>query len=89
MTFEDASFEKAQKELEATEKLCSESAKKFSIKKAFGLNNSSNKSDAQNNDISREKLLEDQFTKAIIIADCKLYYAILTIIRQKVSAYLR
>ena len=31
MTFEDASFERAQKELEATEKLCSESAKKFSI----------------------------------------------------------
>jgi hypothetical protein len=86
MTFEDASFERAQKELEATEKLCSESAKKFSIKKAFGINNSTSKTDAQG---SAEKQLEEHFTKAIIIADCKLYYAILTLIRQKVSAYLR
>ncbi len=32
--------------------------------------------------------LEEKFTKAIIIADCKLFLAILTFIRQEVSAYL-
>ncbi len=38
--------------------------------------------------MTKEKILEDQFTKAIIIADCKLYNALLTFIRQKISAYL-
>ena len=39
MTFEDALLDKAQKDIENTEKLCSEqnNAKKFSLKKAFGL----------------------------------------------------
>lgn len=39
MTFEDGLLDKAQKDIENTEKLCSEqnNAKKFSLKKAFGL----------------------------------------------------
>lgn len=38
--------------------------------------------------MSKEKLLEDKFTKAIILADCKLYQALLTFIRQVASSYL-
>ena len=42
MTFEDQLLEQAQKELEATQKLCSDSTKMFSgIKKAFGMSSSS------------------------------------------------
>jgi hypothetical protein len=38
MTFEDALLDKAQKDIENTEKLCSDQhAKKFSFKKAFGM----------------------------------------------------
>ena len=91
MTFEDNLLDKAQKELEATEKLCSDSTKKFSIKKAFGLSSSSSSTKLDNlSDISmtKEKILEEKFTKAIILADCKLYLAMLTFIRQEVSAYL-
>jgi hypothetical protein len=84
MTFEDALLDRAQKELEATEKLCSDPTKKFSLKKAFGLSSSS----SANKLSTREKILEEKFTKAIILADCKLYLALLTFIRQEVSAYL-
>ena len=42
MTFEDNLLEKAQKDIEATEKLCSGSTKMFSsLKKAFGMPSSS------------------------------------------------
>ena len=90
MTFEDALLDRAQKELEATEKLCSDPTKKFSLKKAFGLSSSSsaNKLSITDINLTREKILEEKFTKAIILADCKLYLALLTFIRQEVSAYL-
>lgn len=82
MTFDEQSLEQAQKELESTEKLCSSSSKTFSsFKKVFG---SSSSSSSKNND----KNLEDKFTKAIIVADCKLFLAILTFIRQETSSYL-
>lgn len=38
--------------------------------------------------MTKEQILEDKFTKAIILADCKLYSAVLTFVRQEVSAYL-
>ncbi len=90
MTFEDALLDRAQKELEATEKLCSDPTKKFSLKKAFGLSTSSSANKLSNltDNLTREKILEEKFTKAIILADCKLYLALLTFIRQEVSAYL-
>jgi len=91
MTFEDALLDRAQKELEATEKLCSDPTKKFSLKKAFGLSSSSSANKLSNLtdiNLTREKILEEKFTKAIILADCKLYLALLTFIRQEVSAYL-
>ena len=91
MTFEDALLDKAQKELEATEKLCMDTTKKFSIKKVFGMSSSSsgNKLDNLTNiSQTKEKLLEEKITKSIILADCKLYLAMLTFIRQEVSAYL-
>lgn len=45
MTFEDPLLEKAQKDIENTEKLCSESTKMFSsFKKAFGISSSSSSS---------------------------------------------
>ena len=40
------------------------------------------------NEGSSSSSLEEKFTKAIIIADCKLFLAILTFVRQEVSAYL-
>lgn len=43
---------------------------------------------AEASGLSKQQLLEEKFTKAIILADCKLYSAILTFIRQDVSAYL-
>jgi len=87
MTFEDQLLEQAQKELEATQKLCSDSTKMFSgIKKAFGMSssNSSNKVNEEKKKVYEEKkqTLEEKFTKAIILADCKLFLAILTFVRQ-------
>jgi phosphopantothenoylcysteine synthetase/decarboxylase len=38
--------------------------------------------------MTKEQILEDKFTKAIILADCKLYSAVLTFVRQEVSAYI-
>lgn len=38
--------------------------------------------------MTKDQILEDKFTKAIILADCKLYLAILTFIRQDVGSYL-
>ena len=41
MTFEEQLLEQAQKDLEATEKMCTESSKMFSsLKKAFGISSS-------------------------------------------------
>lgn len=104
LTFEDQLLEKAQKDLENTEKLCTNSSGMFSsLKKAFKISsssssslNSSSSGSANNptastvseSGLSKQQLLEDKFTKAIILADCKLYSAILTFIRQDVSAYL-
>lgn len=93
LTFEDPLLEQAQKEIEATEKLCTDQTKMFKgLKKAFGISSksSSNLEKEVNTLVSpqREQTLEEKFTKAIIIADCKLYLALLTFIRQEVSAYL-
>ena len=95
LTFEDQLLEKATKDIESTEKLCSESTKMFSsLKKAFGMSSSSssnslNKSSKKYaSEMTREEILEDKFTKAIILADCKLYLAILTFIKQDVTAYI-
>jgi hypothetical protein len=90
MTFEEPLLDKAQKELESTQKLCSEHKKMLSsIKKAFSSSSSSSKNyqDNNNNTNSTEKL-EDKFTKAIILADCKLFLAMLTFIRQDITGYL-
>ncbi|CAF0703105.1 unnamed protein product [Brachionus calyciflorus] len=91
MTFEDQQLEIAQKNIENTEKLCSESTKMFSsLKKAFKFSSSSSlnkKAQEKGDELSKEKILEDKFSKAIILADCKLYLAILTFVRQEVSGY--
>ncbi|RNA32985.1 tetratricopeptide repeat 39C-like [Brachionus plicatilis] len=85
LTFEDHLLEAAHKNIENTQKLCTESTKMFSsFKKAFKISNHSNKAP----DMPKEKILEDKFTKAIILADCKLYLAILTFVRQIASSYL-
>lgn len=48
MTFEDQLLDKAQKDIEATEKLCTESTKMFSsLKKALKLSSSSNSNSQQ------------------------------------------
>lgn len=94
MTFEDQLLEQAQKELEITQKLCSgETKSSKSLKKAFGMSSSSSGtklSDEVNKAMSpqKEQTLEDKFTKMIIMADCKLYLALLTFVRQEVSSYL-
>lgn len=94
ITFEDPLLEKSQKQLEATEKLCTDQTKMFKgLKKAFGMSSSSSSNNLDENINSlvspqREQTLEEKFTKAIIIADCKLYLALLTFIRQDVSSYL-
>lgn len=92
MTFEEPLLEKAQKDIDATEKLCSTQTKKFStFKKAFGISSSSSSnqlSNQQNASNSLAESIEDKYTKAIILADCKLYSAILTFVRQEASAYL-
>ncbi len=94
MTFEDQLLEQAQKDLEATEKLCTDQTKMFSgLKKAFGMStsSSSNKLEKEVNALvlpKQQQTLEEKFTKAIIVADCKLYLALLTFIRQDVSSYL-
>ncbi len=104
MTFEDQLLDKAQKDIEATEKLCTESssassAKRLSsLKKAFGLSSNSlaqdskkqieNGSSFSTSPASVSDEIVDKFTKAIILADCKLYLAILTFIRQDISGYL-
>jgi len=68
----------AQKELEITEKLCSNSVKSVStFKKVFG--------SISNKKSEKEQSLENKFTKAILVADCKLFLGILTFIRQEVS----
>jgi hypothetical protein len=38
--------------------------------------------------LSKDQQFEDKFTKAIILADCKLFLAILTFLRQEATAYL-
>lgn len=43
--------------------------------------------DSKNEGLTKEQILEVKFTKAIILADCKLYLAIMTFIRQEVSGY--
>lgn len=112
LTFEDHLLDKAQKDVEATEKLCSDTTKKFSLKKAFGFPSSSSSHSILNVSLAqfeftlflmskfdqagkkyidsnnKQELLEDKFTKAIILADCKLYSALLTFVRQDVSAYI-
>lgn len=95
LTFEDQLLEQAQKELEATEKLCTDQTKMFSgLKKAFGMSKSSSANKLLEKEVNglvlpkSNQSLEDKFTKAIIIADCKLYLALLTFIRQDVSSYL-
>ncbi len=62
MTFEDALLDRAQKELEATEKLCSDPTKKFSLKKAFGLSSSSsaNKLSIMCNETTNERTKEGE-----------------------------
>ncbi len=94
MTFEDQLLEQAQKDLEATEKLCTDQTKIFTgLKKAFGMSSSSS-SNKLEKDLNaailpkQQQSLEEKFTKAIIVADCKLYLALLTFIRQDVSSYL-
>ncbi len=104
LTFEDQLLEKAAKDIEATEKLCSEPSTKMfsSLRKAFGMSSSSSSNSIGASSklktssskkyvtegVTREELMEDKFTKAIILADCKLYLAILTFIRQDVTAYI-
>ena len=97
ITFEEPLLEKSQKELESTEKLCSDQTKMFKgLKKAFGMSSSTSATTITNLDENinslisphREPSLEEKFTKAIIIADCKLYLALLTFIRQDVASYL-
>ncbi len=48
----------------------------------FGGSSSSSKKNKE------EQSLEEKFTKAIIVADCKLFLAILTFIRQETSSYI-
>jgi hypothetical protein len=99
LTFEDQLLDKAVKDVEATEKLCSDQSTKVlsSLRKAFGMSSSSSSnslakgkkyaaSDAGG--LTPGELMEEKFTKAIVLADCKLYLAILTFIRQDVTAYL-
>lgn len=55
MTFEDPLLDKAQKDIDATEKLCSNQTKMFSsFKKAFGISSSSS-SNQLNNHINVKK----------------------------------
>ena len=52
MTFEEPLLEKAQKDIDATEKLCSTQTKKFStFKKAFGISSSSSSNQLSNQQV--------------------------------------
>jgi hypothetical protein len=54
MTFEDPLLDKAQKDIESTEKLCSNQTKMFSsIKKAFGISSSSSSNQLNNQNVSQ------------------------------------
>ena len=56
-------------------------------KKIFSkLTNRLNKINSES--LSKVQILEEKFTKAIILADCKLYLAILAVIRQETSGFL-
>ena len=110
LTFEDQLLDKAQKEIEATEKLCKMNNKSSSsgsgdkqnkssssslFKKAFGISSSSSSNGihasaaaASAATTNQSDTLEHKFVKAIALADCKLYLALLTFIRQDTSGYI-
>lgn len=91
MSFEDHLLDQASKNLEITERLCSNNNKMLSsMKKLFGISKSnSSNSSLHQKFINECNSLEDRFLKQIIIADCKLFGAILSFIRQDYSGVLQ